>query len=157
MINTRNSRLCAPIAVVVIGSGIAGATAIGHTWVDALITETVTLALAFGYFLLTGSDSDIGAIYGRRSDERQTTVRLQAARFAFVVMIGAAFVCAVISIALNETYWQADVIGSVGGVAFVASIMHRGVRDEHGPREYHGIMASKNMSEPAMSDEQAEE
>jgi hypothetical protein len=155
MTNSKSSRLYAPTAVGILGTVVAGATAIGHPWVDAVVTEIVTLVLAFGYFLVTGSDSDIGAIYGQRSDERQSTVRLQAARFAFIVMIGVAFVCAVISIALDETYWQADVIGTVGGVAFVASIMRRGVHEERAPREYHGIMATKNMSEPASNDDQA--
>jgi len=34
-------------------------------------------------------------------------------------MLGAAFVCAVITVALNDNYWQSDVIGSVGGVSFL--------------------------------------
>jgi hypothetical protein len=151
MTRIRNSRLYAPIAAVVVGSVIAGATAIGHTWGDALICEIVTLVVALGYFLLTGSDSDIGAIYGQRSDERQVMVRMRATRFAFMAMIGAAFVCGIISVALNKSYWQADVIASVGGVVFLVSLVRFGVHDE--PREYHGIMSTKNMSESADEDD----
>jgi hypothetical protein len=157
VIRIRNSRFYAPIATVVIGTAIAGATAIGHTWGDALICEIVTFVVALGYFLLTGSDSDIGAIYGQRSDERQIMVRLRATRLAFVMMIGAAYVCAMISVALNESYWQAEVIGSVGGVAFLVSLVRLGVRGEHEPREYHGIMATRNMSEPIEDDDSADE
>ena len=149
MIRTRNSRLYAPIATVVVGSVVAGAIAIGHTWGDALIAEIVTLVVALGYYFLTGSDSDIGAIYGQRSDERQTIVRMNATRFAFIVTIGAAFVCTVIDVALNESYWQPELIGSIGGVAFLIALVRGGVHEERAPREYHGIMATKNMSESA--------
>jgi hypothetical protein len=113
------SRWRAPVTVIIGGSIIALAVSIGHDWLKALITEIITLVLGVGYFWLTRSNSDVGAIYGGRVDERQHLVYLRASATALRVMLGAAFVCAVITVALNDNYWQSDVIGSVGGVAFL--------------------------------------
>jgi hypothetical protein len=140
-------RLLAPLAVIAAGSIVAGAVAVGHTWLDALITEIVTLAVATGYFILTGRDSDAGAIYSRRTDERQHVVRMNASRLALIVMICAAFVCAVVTVALNENYWQADVIGSAGGVTFLLGLVIYGAHDERSPSEGRGIMETGSDSE----------
>ena len=119
MRGTKGSRWHAPVTVVIGGSVIALAVGIGHDWSKALITEIIALVLGVGYFLLTRSNSDVGAIYGERADERQNLVYLRASATALRVMLGAAFVCAVITVALNDNYWQSDVIGSAGGVAFL--------------------------------------
>ena len=139
-------RLLAPLTVIAAGSIVAGAVAVGHTWFDALIAEMVTLAVATGYFFLTGRDSDAGAIYSRRTDERQQAVRMNASRLAFIVMIGAAFVCAVVTVALNDNYWQADVIGSVGGVTFLLGLAIYGAHDERSPSEGRGVMETGSNS-----------
>ena len=141
------SRLLMPLAVITAGSIAAGAVAVGHTWLNALITEIVTLAVATGYYIVTGRDSDAGAIYGRRTDERQVRVRMNASRFAFIVMIGAAFVCAVVTVALNDNYWQADVIGSLGGLSFLLGLAIYGAREVRAPGEGRGIMETGNDSE----------
>lgn len=119
MTGKRVTRWQAPITVIIGGSIIALAVGIGHGWSKALITEVAVVVLAGGYYLLTGGNSDLSAIYGARADERQHLVYLRASATALRVMLGAAFVCAVITIALKESYWQSDVIGSVGGVAFL--------------------------------------
>jgi hypothetical protein len=142
-----------PLAVIAAGSVAAGAVAVGHTWLDALITEIVSLAVATGYFILTGRDSDAGAIYSRRTDERQQVVRMNASRLAFIVMICAAFVCVVVTVALNDNYWQADVIGSLGGVAFLLGLAIYGAHDERAPGEVRGIMETGIDSEHEESPE----
>ena len=127
MTGNRATRWQAPITVTIGGSIIALAVGIGHGWSKALITEVVVMVLAGGYYVLTGGNSDLSAIYGGRADERQHLVYLRASATALRVMLGTAFVCAVITIALKQSYWQADVIGSVGGVAFVLCLAAYGV------------------------------
>jgi hypothetical protein len=138
----KNSRAYAPLWTIAIGSILAGAVAIGHTWGDALITEVVTLVVSLLYFFVTGRDSDVGAIYGQRSDERQRDVRARASRLGFVAAILAAYACAAVSVATNQSYWQADVIASVGGVSFLLGIARYGAHDERTSTPYHGIMSS---------------
>jgi|GEM_PF-1287398 len=119
MRGSKGPRWLAPVTVIIGGSFIALAVGIGHDWLKALIAEIITLVLGVSYYLLTRSNSDVGAIYGGRADERQHLVYLRASAIALRVMLGAAFVCAVITVALNDNYWQSDVIGSVGGVSFL--------------------------------------
>jgi hypothetical protein len=148
MTRTKRSRLLAPAVVTVAGSVTAGAVAIGHSGGDALITEVVTLLLGIGYYFLTRSDSDVGAIYGRRPDERQREVLLRASRLALIVMIGAAFICVLITVALGDNYWQADLIGSLGGLAYLLGMMIYGAHDTDGAAILSDVMASSVTSDP---------
>jgi hypothetical protein len=43
---------------------------------------------------------------------------------------------------MNKSYWQADVIASVGGVGFLLGIAKYGAHDERVTTTYHGIMSS---------------
>jgi len=147
----RSSRAFAPLCTLVIGTLIAGAVAIGHTWGDALIAEIVTVVVSLGYFVLTGRDSDVGAIYGQRSDERQREVRANASRMGFVAAMLAAYACAIVAVATNQSYWQSDVIVAVGGIGFLSGIAKFGVHDERPRRDYRGI-----MDPPATFDEEDE-
>jgi hypothetical protein len=72
---------------------------------------------------------------------------MNASRLALIVMICAAFVCAVVTVALNENYWQADVIGSAGGVTFLLGLVIYGAHDERSPSEGRGIMETGSDSE----------
>jgi cobalamin synthase len=143
----RNSRAFAPLCTLLIGTLIAGAVAIGHTWADALIAEIVTVVVSIGYIFLTGRDSDVGAIYGQRSDERQREVRANASRMGFVAAMLAAYACAIIAVAMNQSYWQSDVIVAVGAIGFLSGIAKFGVHDERPHREYHGIMDKPSIVE----------
>jgi hypothetical protein len=142
MTRTNGSRLITPVIVTLAGSIVAGAIAVGHTWGDALVAEIVTLVLAVGYYLVTRSNSDLGAIYGHRADERQREVLLRATRLAFTVMLGAAFLCTVISVALGDNYWQADLIGSLGGVVYIVGMVGYGAHETNGAVVERGIAAS---------------
>jgi hypothetical protein len=146
MTKRHNSRFAVPITVIAAGSVLAGAVAAAHTWQGALITELVTLVIAAAYYATTRRDSDAGAIYGQRADERQVMVRMEASRLAFIVMLCAAFVCAVVTVALNDNYWQADVIGSLGGLTFLLGLVFFGARNQRTSGEVHGIMDASNKS-----------
>jgi hypothetical protein len=126
----KHSRLRAPLTVVGGGTVIALAVGIGHGWSNALIAEVVALCIAAGYYLLTGSNSDVGAIYGNRADERQRIVYWRASAMALRATLLAAFVCAVVTVALKDNYWQADVIGSLGGASFLLGLAGYGASDE---------------------------
>ncbi len=136
----RYSRAFAPVCTLLIGTLIAGAVAIGHSWGDALIAEIVTVVVSLGYLVLTGRDSDAGAIYGQRSDERQREVRANASRVGFVAAMLAAYACLIVAVAMNQSYWQSDVIAAVGGIGFLSGIGMYGAHDERPHREYRGIM-----------------
>jgi hypothetical protein len=115
---------------------------------DALVAEIVTLVAAAGYYLLTGTDTDIGAIYGQRSDERQMMVRMSASRLALIVALAAAFVCAVVSVALDDGYWQPDVIASAAGASYLLGLSIYGSHDEQSRGDVGGIMAGRSESAP---------
>ena len=139
--NKRHPRFLAPFATLVAGTIVAGAVAIGHTWAGAIATEVTTVIVSGIYYLVTGSDSDIGAIYRQRTDERQREVRLKAVKLAFTVMMITTFVIAVIMVALGDQYWQEDVLWCAGGLTFLFGLARYGA---HEPREpaTGGIMGS---------------
>ena len=124
-----SARWHAAATVLLGGSIIALAVGFGHDWVNALVTELIVVVLGVGYYFLTRSNSDVGAIYGGRADERQHLVYLRASATALRVMLGAAFVCVVITVALSHSYWQSDVIGSLGAVAFLICLAAYGDHD----------------------------
>ena len=137
MRSLKGSRWLAPLTVVVGGSIIALAVGSGHGWAKALITEILALLLGIAYFFLVRSHSDIGAIYGQRADERQHLVYLRASATALRIMLVTAFLCLVITVALNDNYWQSDVIGSVGAIAFLIGLVAYGdaTMDTNVPRD----------------------
>ena len=126
---TRSQRWQAAGTVVIGGSIIACAVGIGHSWASARITEIIVVVLGAGYYGLTTSNSDAGAIYGGRADERQHLVYLRASAIALRVMLAAAFICVVVTVARDDSYWQSDVIGSVGAIAFLFCLAAYGDRD----------------------------
>src|ERR1700722_17158825 len=142
------SRFTVPVTVIAAGSVVAGAVAVGHTWRGALITELMSLAIAVAYYVATGRDSDAGAIYGQRTDERQEMVRMNATRYAFIVMICAAFVCVVVTVALHDSYWQADVIGSLGALTYLLGIVVSGAHEHQATGEGRGMMDAGTKSGP---------
>lgn len=143
MNKVKHSRFLVSVLVFGAGTVMAGAVAVGHTWTDAMITEVITIVLAAAYFALTASHSDIGDIYAQREDERQHEVLVKAQSMAWRVMILTAFVCALIAVAGNHNYWQADVIGSVGGFSFLFALMAYGAHDEQSASLSEGVMAGR--------------
>jgi hypothetical protein len=60
------------------GSLIAFASLLGSGWFAALSVEVVTALATLGYYWLGGRDSDLGAMFGSRADERQASIELRA-------------------------------------------------------------------------------
>jgi hypothetical protein len=56
-------------------------------------------------------------------------VYLRASATALRVMLGVAFICVVVTVALNDNYWQSDVIGSLGAVTFLFCLAAYGDND----------------------------
>jgi small basic protein len=131
MSSTKHQRLAAPALVFVGGTIIAMAIGIGHGWANAWLAEAITDFLALGYFLLAGSDSDLGAVYGNRADERQVQVVMQASHISMLFMIAIAFVGVVITVALKKEYWEFELFGNAGGFAYLLSIMFLTARDRN--------------------------
>lgn len=129
----QRSRFLVPVAIFVGGTLVAAATALGSTWASAGTVELFVALAALGLFALGHGDSDVGAVFAHREDERQRVVRARAYALAMKVMYLAAFVCLVVAIAVKENYWQADVVLSCGGVAFVVGLRLYGVEpaNEH--------------------------
>jgi hypothetical protein len=157
MKKVKNSRALAPLSTLVVGTMVAGAVAIGHTWADALVTEVIIVCESVVWFVVTGRDSDVGAIYGQRTDERQQLVRSNASRLALLAMFAAGYVCALVAVAQNASYWQSAVIVAVGGVTYLVGIRRYGVHDESVVVPYRGVMESGHSKAPEEENVRSEE
>jgi Na+-driven multidrug efflux pump len=134
--------LIAPAWTIVVGTTLAIAVRVGHAWPAAIATEVVTVLFALGYYILSGTKSDVGAIYGQRKDERQRHVVMRASRLSMIIMFATSFVIVLFMVASNKTYWQEDVIASVGGVAYFLGLLIYGAHEEDEGGTARGIMSS---------------
>lgn len=114
-------------AVAVGGTIIAGAVAHASSWAGAATVELFVALTALAVFSIARSNSDVGSVIGHHADERQRLLALRAYALSMKVMYVAAFVCVVIAIALRQDYWQADVVGSAGGLSFVVGLRALGL------------------------------
>src|ERR1700752_3568431 len=78
MMRLCSSRLQVPAVMLILGTGLAVAEAVGQGWHSGILVEAVAVAAAVGYFLIGGMNNDVGAIYGPSPDERQQMVRRRA-------------------------------------------------------------------------------
>ena len=149
MNGTKHSRLRAPAAIASLGTIIAGAVAYGRGWSAAITVEIFVFLAAAYVYGLARSDSDIGAVFGRRTDERQRLIEMKARELSMAVMYLASVVCVAIALSLKQNYWQADVIGSVGGISFMLGLkIYSPHEDESLGR---GIMASSVREEKTIN------
>lgn len=130
MTSTFRARFRVPISIAAGGSLIAAAEAIGHGWVNAIGVEIFALIVAYGMFLVGGTDGDAGALMGARLDERQRVVALRAQTLAFRVMYVIAYIGLAIMIARGGQYWQFDVVGSIGGLTMLLGLKFYGIHDD---------------------------
>jgi hypothetical protein len=129
MMRPSRGRLRVPVLMLILGTGLAAAEAVGPGWHDAIPVEAVAVVAAVGYFLVGGLDNDIGAIYGSQGDERQQMVRLRAQALAAQVTILAVVIGFMVQIARRASTWPFVVIAGVGAVAFVIGLTVYGVHD----------------------------
>lgn len=123
MIGTRNPRLVAPAVTVVLGSAIALGAWIGAGWGAALAVELVTVIGACGYYLLGGRDSDVGALFGSRPDERQASIGMRATALTGNVMILVAIGGVIIATAAGTSVWPFFLFCWVGAATFVVGLV----------------------------------
>jgi hypothetical protein len=122
VIGTRNPRLVAPAVTVVLGSAIALGAWIGTGWEAALAVELVTVIGACGYYLLGGRDSDVGALFGSRPDERQAGIGMRATALTGNVMILVGIGGVVIATATGTSVWPFFLFCWVGAATFVVGL-----------------------------------
>jgi len=122
MIATKYPRLVAPAAAVVLGSAIAIGAGVGAGWGAALGVELFTVVGAAGYFVLGGRDSDVGALFGARPDERQASIGMRATALAGSVLILVAIGGVVITMATGKPDWPFLLFCVVGGGTYLAGL-----------------------------------
>jgi hypothetical protein len=123
MIMTKHPRLRAPAVMVIGGSVIAAAVVIGQGWAAAVPVEVVTVAAAIGYYVLGGSGSDLGAIIGHRTDERQASIRIRARALAAQVAGLAAVAGYVIELARGNGVWPFELFLAILAGSFLAGLV----------------------------------
>ena len=123
MIATRYRRLVAPAVTVVLGSAIALGAWIGTGWGAALSVEVVTIIGACGYYVLGARDSDVGALFGSRPDERQASIGMRATALTGNVLILVAIGGVVIATATGVSAWPFFLFCSVGAATFLVGLI----------------------------------
>jgi uncharacterized membrane protein len=123
-------RLWTPVIAGIGGTAISLAVGLGQgKWLAFVIGAVTTVVAVVALYLLARSDSDLGAVFGHRADERQELVRLKASRVtALVAVIGSVVAC-VIAAAMDATYWPYEVLYIVPGLAYLISVRVYGARD----------------------------
>jgi hypothetical protein len=108
--------------MAVLGTAIALGSWIGHGWKAAIGVELVTLVAACGYFVLGGRDSDLGALFGARADERQASVGMRATALSGNAMAVVAVGGVVVGTAVGSSAWPFVLFCAVGASAFVVGL-----------------------------------
>jgi hypothetical protein len=122
-VRTRDARLRVPTVMAIGGSAIALASIARSGWGAAIAVELVTIAATIGYYLLGGSESDVGAVFGARPDERQATIEMRATALVGNVMCLVAVIGFVIATALGSATWPFVLFSVVGAATFVAGLV----------------------------------
>jgi hypothetical protein len=111
-------RLRAPAGLATGGTVIAAAILAGQGWAAAIPVEAVMVAMAIGYYVWGGKDTDLGAVIGSRADERQASLQMKVTALQGKVMILAAAVAFLI--AVKATVWPFALAVAVAGVSGLA-------------------------------------
>ena len=119
MTRTKHPRLQAPGVMAIGGSAIAVASLVNSGWMAGLIVELFTVAASFGYYVLGGRDSDVGAIFGARPDERQASVGVRAAALSGSATSIVALGGFVIATAVGTVTWPFALFCAVGAASFL--------------------------------------
>ena len=103
-------RLRMPVRIAALGAVAAAAFAAGPGprtlgIAFAIITAGIAAGCAIAAYVRAREDSDLGAIYGSRADERQKLISLQARGLAGAVAMAAAFAGFVITYAVHGAAW----------------------------------------------------
>jgi len=123
MIRWLPSRLQVPAVMAVGGSVLAVAFLVGTGWRAGLGVAAVTVVATAGYYLLGGRDTDGGALFGSRADERQTGISLRAAALAGNALVVVALGGVVVTAALGHLAWPFVLVCLVGVAAYLSGLV----------------------------------
>ena len=123
MVSIKHPRLRRPAVTAIGGSAIAVAALINSGWRSAFVVEAVTVAAAFGYYVLGGRDSHFGAVIGSHTDERQESIGMRARSLAACVMGAVAAAGFVIATARGSATWPFELFCGVGAASFLAGLV----------------------------------
>jgi hypothetical protein len=98
-------RLRIPAQMVVLGAVLGVIFGAAQGWWGAVTILVSFLALAAGYYVWGGKDTDVGAIIGSRADERQASLQMRVTALQGKVMTGAAAVTYLVVVLGKATFW----------------------------------------------------
>ncbi len=126
-------RLRAPLVTVGCGLAIAIAVAVAAGWAAAVPVAAICMVAALVYYMVGGTDSDVGALIGSRADERQSSVRLRVRAGAAVVLLVVGAIGGIVSASLARAAWPYAVTVSLGAFCFFVGLAAygRGGRIRH--------------------------
>jgi hypothetical protein len=128
MKSTTHGRLAAPAIMIIGGTGLAVAVAAGQGWEAAIPTEAIAVVAAIGYYVWGGRDSDMGAMFGSRVDERQSLLRMRAQALAAVAGAAAGLIGYMVAVARKDPVWPFVLVLGAGAITFIASLAIYGAR-----------------------------
>jgi hypothetical protein len=123
VIATRHARLMIPGGAAVLGSAIAVGAGIGSGWGAAVGIEAVTIAGAVLYYFVGGRDSDVGALFGSRPDERQASIGMRSTALTGNILILTAIGGVIVTSALAKPVWPFTLFCVVGGATYLAGLV----------------------------------
>ena len=126
-------RLRKPVGIALAGTAYAAAWLVhgGNGWQWAIVAEVGVIALAIGWYVRGGRDSDEDALAGSRADERQQLLSLRSWALAGKVAMFAAFAGVTIAVAARGVWWWPfAVILAVGGFSYLLGLSNYGVGEE---------------------------
>lgn len=118
-------------ALILITGAATAAAVIGganYGWGSIVDVLPILLAVVAGVYVVTGRDSDFGAVARRQADERQARQRMQVQALVGRVLGLAVAVAYLVAVATHAMLWPFGVLLGVLAVAFVAGWYHYGER-----------------------------
>jgi hypothetical protein len=130
-----------PAGAVLAGAVFAAAWIIRggpHSWEFATLFAVLALGRAFAFWVWGGEESDAGAVFGSRGDERQKQVGQQSWALTGRLAMLAAFIGLTVAVAVKATWWWPFlVMFCVTGAAFLLGLAGSGFPKE-GAASNHG-------------------
>jgi hypothetical protein len=118
----RKRRLVVPLTMASIGTALAIASWIGNGWASGLGVGLVTVVATIAYYVLGARDTDLGAMFGSRADERQITISTRATVLMANVLVITALGGAIISTAAGALVWPFLLFAALGGATYFAGL-----------------------------------
>jgi hypothetical protein len=98
-------RLREPVSAAVGGTVITVIVGISQGWVPAVVLAVATVVFTVGLYAWGGKDTDVGAVIGRRADERQTNLRMKVNALQGQILTVAAALVFLVAVIGKATAW----------------------------------------------------